>query len=186
MSAPWAGLVRRNAPAAAALLILLGFLAGHAATVRPLLARYRRDVGQAVALGMPLDGSAAPAAASARVQALLAANTLDAAAAEERGTSGALTGMLLDQATRLAAADRLEVRATEQGLVTQLPASVQVRAHLKLRGDYLAFLDFLRDLARADRLIAVDRLTMQGGAGSARDIDVWLSQLVLKRPRGSR
>jgi hypothetical protein len=186
MNPLWADLLRKNAPVLAALLVFLGFTSFHAVAVRPLLVRYRDDVRQAVELGMPLDGSTSPVAASASVLALFNANSLDPADAEERGTSGALTAALLDQAARLAAERGLEVRATEQGLVTQLPASVQVRAHLRLRGTYAGFVSLLGDLGRSHLLVAVDRFAIQGGEGSSRDIDVWLSQLILKRTRSAR
>jgi hypothetical protein len=185
MNPRWADLLRKNGPPLAALLIFLGFASLHALAVRPLLARYRQGVRQAVELGMPLDGSTAPVAASASVLALFAATSLDPVAAEARGTSGALTAALLDQVTRLAAERELEVRATEQGLVTQLPASVQVRAHLRLRGTYASFVGLLGELGRSNLLVSVDRFTIQPGTGPSREIDVWLSQLILKRTRNA-
>jgi hypothetical protein len=134
---------------------------------------------------MSLDATGAPPAASPRVAALLAGNSLDAAAAEEQGTSGGLTATLLDRLTRLAAKSGLEVVATEQGLVTQLPSSVQVRAHLKLRGRYAAFVDLLGGLSRSGSLVTLDRFTLQAGTGDNPDIEVWMTQLILKRPRGA-
>ena len=135
---------------------------------------------------MPLDATGAPPVTSARVAALLADNSLNAAVAEEQGTSGALTADLLDDVTRLVAKCHLEVVATEQGLVTQLPSSVQVRAHLKLRGRYAAFVDLLGELSRSGDLVAVDRFTLLAGAAGGQDIEVWTSQLILKRTRSTR
>jgi hypothetical protein len=181
-----ASLVRKSWLPATALLAFLAFAAIHAAAFRPLRDRYQSDVRQAVELGMPLDGSSAPAAVPARILSLLAGNSLDAAVAEERGTSGVLTAGLIDETARLAARHGLEVRATEQGLVTQLPSSVQVRAHLRLRGRYASFVGLLGELARSNRLIAVGRVAVHPGPDASQDIDLWASQLVLKRPRSTR
>ena len=186
MNPRWTNLARRNWQAVAALLVLLGFAAAQAAAFQPVLARYRRNLLQAAELGMPLDAASAPPAASPRVTALFAGNSLNTAVAEEQGTSGALTAGMLDDVTRLAAKCGLEVVATEQGLVTQLPSSVQVRAHLKLRGRYAAFVDLLGELSRSGSLVAVDRFTLQAGAGGGQDIEVWMSQLILKRTLSAR
>ena len=186
MNPYWMNLARRNWQAVAALLVFLGFVAAHAAAFRPALARYRRNLLQAAEQGMPLDVTGAPPAASPRVTALLAGNSLITAVAEEQGTSGALTAGLLDEVTRLVAKCGLEVVATEQGLVTQLPSSVQVRAHLKLRGRYAAFVGLLGELSRSGSLVAVDRFTLVAGEGDDQDIEVWVSQLILKRTPGAR
>ena len=185
MGARWTNLARRNWQAVAALLALLAFGAVHAAGFQPTLARHRQRLQQASELGMPLDPTDAPPAASPRTAALLAGTSLNTAVAEEQGTSGALTAALLDEVTRLAAKCGLDPVATEQGLVTQLPTSVQVRAHLKLRGRYAAFVDLLGELARSRSLVMVDRFTLQAGAGG-QEIEIWLSQLVLKRMRSAR
>jgi hypothetical protein len=183
MTPYWTNLARRNWQAVAAVLVFLAFAAAHATAFRPVLVRYRRDVKRAVELGMPLDGGGAPSTASARVAALLAGNSLNAAVAEEQGTSGGLTASLLDDVARFAARRGLEISATEQGMVTQLPATVQVRAHLKMRGRYDDFVGLLGDLARARSLIELDRFTIQGGDEPRQEIEVWMSQLVLKRAR---
>lgn len=179
-------LARRNWQAIAALLVCLGFAAAHAAAFQPALARYRRDVRQATEMGMPLDATGAQPAASPRATALLLGNSLDTAVAEEQGASGALTAGLLDEVTRLVAKCGLEVVATEQGLVTQLPTSVQVRAHLKLRGRYAAFVDLLDQLSRSRSLIAVERFSVQAGPGPSQTIEVWMRRLVLKRTPSAR
>lgn len=186
MNPCWMNLARRNWQAVAALLVCLGFATAHAAIFRPALARYRTGLQQATRLGTPFDATGAQPATSPRTAALLAANSLNTAVAEEQGTSGALTAGLLDEVTRLVAKCGLEVVATEQGLVTQLPSSVQVRAHLKLRGRYAAFVNLLGELARSGSLVAVERFTLQAGAGGGQDLEVWMSQLILKRTPGAR
>ena len=186
MDPRWLQLARRNWQALAALLVFLVFAGAHAAAFRPALVRYRKDVRRAVELGMPIEATGAPPVASVRIGALLDGNSLNASVAEEQGASGVLTAGLLDEVTRLVARAGLEVLTTEQGLVTQLPTSVQVRAHLKLRGSYPAFVGLVGGLARSGSLLALDRFTVQGGAGAERDIEVWVSQLILKRTPGPR
>jgi hypothetical protein len=186
MNPAWEGFARRNWQAFAALLVFLVFAAVHAVVFRPVLARYQRDVRQATELGMPLDAAGGSPAASARVSALIAGNSLNAAVAEEQGTSGALTAGLLDEVTRLVSRAGLQIVATEQGMVTQLPGSVQVRAHLKLRGRYAAFVDLLGRFSRSGTLVTVDRFSLQTAGGDDLDIEVWLTQHILKRSRSAR
>ncbi len=178
-------LVRRNRAAVLAVLVALGFLAVHAVVFRPALARYRRAAQQATDLGVPMDAVSTAPTASARVAELLTDNSLNAAVAEEQGTSGALTAGLLDDVTRLASKRGLEVVATEQGMVTQLPGSVQVRAHFKMRGPYAGFVGLLGDLARTRTLYVVDRFAIQQGGGAA-GIELWMTQVILKRTGGRR
>jgi hypothetical protein len=185
MTPAWTNLLRRNLQASAAVAVFLVSAAVHAAVFRPALARYQRAASQAAELGMPLDLVTTEPVASARVAALLNENSLNAAVAEEQGTSGTLAADLLDQVTRLAARRGLDIVATEQGLVTQLPGSVQVRAHLKMRGRHAAFVDLLGDLARSGALIAVDRFTLQG-EGASQTFEVSLRQLILKRTGTAR
>ena len=186
MASAWVDLARRNRPGIAALVLFLGFSAAHAGLFRPVVTRYRADLQQAVELGLALDPTGTAPTASARVTTLINDNSLSAEAAEEQGTSGALTAGLLDEVTRLAAREGLQVVATEQGAVTQLPTSVQVRAHLKLRGSYPAFVRLLGGLARSGSLVGLERFSLQGDSPGAQDIDAWVSQLVLKRVRSGR
>lgn len=181
MSPYWTQLARRNWQALLAVALFAGFTIVHAAAFRPALERYRSATAQAVRLGMPLDVSGAAPAPSARVLSLFADNSLTPAAAEEQGTSGALTAGLLDEVTRLAADRGLEVLTTEQGLVTQLPGSVVVRAHFRFDGGYARFTGLLDDFARAGTLITLDRFTIGGKATQGGDIEIWVSRLVLKR-----
>jgi hypothetical protein len=139
-----------------------------------------------VRLGVPFDVSDATPAPSARVLSLLADNSLTPAAAEEQGTSGALTAGLLGEVTRLAANRGLEVLSTEQGLVTQLPGSVVVRAHFRLDGSYARFTGLLDDFARAGTLITLDRFTVEAAGSRTGNIEIWVSRLVLKRTRAPR
>lgn len=186
MGPPVARLPRHARPVAVALLAFLAFTAVHFTVFRPALGRYRAAVHEAATLGVPPDPGQTPQPASPRLLALVETNSLDAAVAEERGSSGALTAGLLSRMSRLADARGLDIIATEQGLVTQLPASVQVRAFLRLRGDYAAFTRFLGGLAGSDALCAVERFSLrQDAEGQPPVLEVWVSQSFLKR-RGPR
>jgi hypothetical protein len=177
---------RRHWQISAALAVFAVFAAVHTAAFGPALKRYRAVVRQAAELGMPVDPAAWNPGMPAAVSALLANNSLNAALAEEQGNSGTLTAELLDDLTWLAARDGLAVLSTEQGMVTQLPGSVQVRAHVRMRGSYAAFVRFLRSAAESRILLSVDRFSMRSpGAGPA-DIEAWVTRLVLKRRTGAR
>lgn len=186
MSPYWTQLARRNWQVLLAVALFAGFTIVQAAAFRPVLARYRGAVGEAARLGIPLDAANPALAPSARVVSLLAGNSLTPAAAEEQGTSGALTAGLLDEVARLAAKRGLEVLSTEQGLVTQLPGAVVVRAHFRLGGSYARFVGLLDEFARAGTLIMLDRFTIEAEGSESGNIEIWVSRLVLKRTEASR
>lgn len=186
MNPYWTQLARRNWQVLLAVALFAGFTIVHAAAFRPALERYRSATAQATRLGIPLDVPGAAPSPSARVLSLLAGNSLTPAAAEEQGTSGALTAGLLGEVTRLAADRGLEVLSTEQGLVTQLPGSVVVRAHFRLHGGYARFTGLLDDFARAGTLITLDRFTIEEAGARAGNIEIWVSRLVLKRTGATR
>ncbi len=182
----FAGLARRHWQVTIVIAVFALFSGVHAAVFGPALVRYRATVRRAAELGMPLDPESQPPGAPAVVLALLGDNSLNAALAEQQGNSGALTAGLLDEATGLAARSGLAVLSTDQGLVTQLSGSVQVRAHLRMRGTYAGFVRFLDATAGSRTLLSVDRFTMNAPAAGAAEIEVWLTQLVLKRTAGAR
>lgn len=181
MNPYWTQFLRRHWQVLAALGLFAGLAVVHVAIFQPALGRYRGAVAQATRLGIPLDASGAAPAPSAQTVALLDNSSLSPEAAEEQGSSGALTAGLLGEITRLAARRGLEVLSTEQGLVTQLPGSVVVRAHLRLAGGYARFVGLLDDLARDGTLICLDRFTIEGTDSGRGNIEVWVSRIVLKR-----
>jgi hypothetical protein len=186
MSPAWTRFVRRNWQVLVAIAVFAVFSGVHAIAFRPALARYRRAADQATRLGIPLGTTNPIPAPSARVVSLLARNSLVPAAAEEQGASGALTAGLLADVTRLAARNGLQVLSTEQGLVTQLPGSVLVRAHFQLSGGYGRFVALLDDIARTGTLITLDRFTVNAPEASGANIEIWVSRLVLKRTGAPR
>lgn len=184
--APSARRLRRPWPALAALLVLAGFSIVHAFWFRPDARRYQRVLQQANDMGMGLDPAKSPPLPSPQVYTLLSRNSLRAAVAETQGNSGALTAAMLENLTRIASRRGMEVVSTEQGQVTQLKNSVQVRAHLRLRGRYASFVGFLDDLARSGTLFAVDRFTLESGQGRNQNLELWMSQYILKQSETAR
>jgi len=122
----------------------------------------------------------------AAVAALLADNSLIPAAAEEQAASGALGARLMGEVAGLAAKRGLEVLSTEQGLVTQLPGSVVVRAHFRFDGSYARFVGLLDDFARSGSFLTLDRFKIGEGTTQGGNIEIWVSRLVLKRTGASR
>jgi len=178
--------IRRQWPAIGALLLLLGFGVVHAFWFRPNARRYQRVMQQANEMGMGLDPAKSPPLPSPQVYDLLSRNSLRAAMAETQGNSGALTAGMLENLTRIASRRGMEVVSTEQGQVTQLKSSVQVRAHLRLRGRYGSFVGFLDDLAKSGTLYAVDRFTLEAGEGRNQNLELWMSQYILKQSEAAR
>lgn len=186
MTAPWIRATRAHWQVLLAVALFAAFSLAHTTAFRPVLERYRRAAAESGRVGASLDMANPVPAPSTRVMSLLAANSLATTAAEEQGASGALTAVLLDQVTRLAVRRGLEVLSTEQGLVTQLPGAVVVRARFRLGGDYARFLGLLDDLARARTLVTLDRFSLSAAATRGGNIELSVSQLVLKRTGASR
>ncbi len=167
----------------AAFAAFLAFAAVHVIGYQPLARRYERALRRAEALGMPV-GGADPVVAP-RVTALIEANALPAAEAERQANSGELAAHMLAHVTSLAGRHGLEVLATDQGNVTQLPSDVQVRAQVRLRGRWDGLLRLLDELAASGTLVGLDRFSIAATGGREVTMDLALSRLVLKR-RGGR
>src|SRR5262249_13202192 len=116
--------------------------------------------------------------------ALVTDNSMPAADAVSRGNSGALTGALLEDLTRLTSRHQMQVVAAEPGATVQEQSSVQVRAHLKMNATYAEFLGFLDDLTRDGTLIAVDRFAMVSSGPGRHPLDLWVTRYILKQQTG--
>jgi hypothetical protein len=178
--------LRRQWPLVTAATVFLLFIALHLAAFQPALRRYQGVLKQAGDLGLALDPEHAPRMMPARVFAMLSDNSLPAAAADEQGSSGELTALLLDDITRLASKHGMDVIATEPGATARLPHAVQVRAHLRVSCSYGGFVAFLDDLSRSGRLISVDRFSMLSVSPGRQMLDLWLTRYVLKQTGGRR
>jgi len=167
-----------------ALALFLIFALANALAFTPTARRYDASVKRNTALGLSADRVSCrdPAAAGVR-----AAHRSRAAAgeAQERANSGALTASLLEDLNQIASQHGLSVLATEPGPVSQDPQSARVRAHLKMRGSYAAFVSWLADVAKDGSLAALDRFSLQPGEGGSMLIDVSVSRYVLKQGVGT-
>jgi hypothetical protein len=75
----------------------------------------------------------------------------------------------------------LQVLSAEQGLVTQLPGAVLVRARFHMSGSYARFTALLDEFARAGTFITLERFALTGAAPPGGNVEIWVSRLVLKR-----
>jgi hypothetical protein len=180
-----AATLRRHWPLAGATVLFVIFMIAHQAVFQPAVARYEAALKRSRELGLAIDPSRIDPVLPPRVYARVMDNAMPAAAAAEQAGSGVLAARLLEELAQIATADRLDVRASEPGPVSQQESSTIVRAHLTLRGDYASFVAFLDGLARGPRLITVDRFSMMPDGG-ALTIEVWASRLVLKRDGARR
>jgi Type II secretion system (T2SS), protein M subtype b len=173
--------LRRQWPVAGALALLLGFAIVNAFAFEPTAKRYEAAVKHAHDLGLTVDNGQATPMLPPRVFALLTDHALAPNEAQERASSGALTASLLEDLNKAASARGLSVLVTEPGPITQTPQAVQVRAHLKMRGGYLALTNVLGDLAKNSAMIALDRFTLLPSESGSMSIELWVSRYVLKQ-----
>ena len=69
---------------------------------------------------------------------------------------------------------------TDPAPTTQDARSIQLRAHVRMRGRYQDVLLFLDDLARDKRLFGVDRFNVVPEDNGMVNVELWASRLVLK------
>jgi hypothetical protein len=174
-------------PLVAAAVVCALFLAFHVVVFSPLGERYGSALKRAAALGLMVDPShpTTQLPISPRLFTLLADNSLPAAEAEARGQSGTLTAEMVQALSTIAARRGLETIVAEPGLLTQQSGTVELRAHLRLRGHYADFVGLLDDLARGGRLWTVERFTIKPLTGTSEDIEVWMASCLLKRTGGT-
>ena len=170
-------------PLIAAAAVCALFMAFHVTFFAPLVARYHRALAAAAAQGLMVDPShpTAQLPISPRLFTLLSDNSLPAAEAEMRGQSGSLAAEMVQALSAAAERHGLETVVAEPGLLTQQAGTVELRAHLRLRGSYASFVSLLDDLARGGRLWAGERMSLKPSAGHGEDIEVWMASCLLKR-----
>jgi len=178
--------VRRLWPVVLAALVGAVFTLVHAAVFVPQAARYRTAIAHANALGLMVD-PAHPAQKQmlpVKVFNVVMTNSMPAAEADARSQSGTLGAETAQELSNLANGRGLEIMVAEPGVMSQQPGSIEVRAHLHLRGTYGAFLAFVDDLAHSDRLWALERFTIVPSANGHDDFDVYVASGMLKRTGG--
>ena len=179
--------LRRQWPVAGAALVFLVFTIANLAWVGPLERRARTLTARATQLGMAVDPETTPRAMSPTLMAMFVRNSMDPSAAQQQATSGQLTATLLEDVTRLASRNGLEVVAADQGPVTQQTDAVQVRGHLRLHGEYRALVRLVSELAHTGRLYSIERFAIAQPSGSRQTIELWVSRYILKlKPGGNR
>jgi len=176
-----AAALRRNWPVFGALAMFLGFALAQTAVFVPTAGRYDAVMKRSAALGLGADPAETLPMLPPRVFALLTDHALPAVEAQDRAASGALTASLLEDLNQIASQRGLAVLATEPGPVSQDPQSARVRAHLRMRGSYPAYVAWISDLARGQSLTALDRFALQPGDNGSMLIDLWVSRYILKQ-----
>ena len=175
------GLDRRFLPALASVLILAIVLLVHTLVFEPLAARYHRQLAQSGEIAASLDPSLAASPIPMPVQDLLMDNSVEASDAARLAESGELA---TDLVKRIAdASDRagLEVAESTPGTVSQTAGTLEVRAHVRLRGDYAEVITLLDTLARDGSLYRLDRFNLASGEHGRLESELWVARLIVKR-----
>ncbi len=179
--------LRRQWPMFSAFVVTAIFLLVHMVVFQPLAQRYRTALAEAAKLGLMLD-PAHPAGRPAlppRVFSLLASNSLTAHDADAGIQSGSLTADMVQSLSTLTAKHGLEIVVADPGQPTQQANSIELRAHLRLRGHYADFVALLDDLARGGSLWMIERFSMVPGADGRVEIEAWFARCLLRRTGGT-
>jgi len=175
-----AATLRRNWQLIGAVAVFAIFTAIHLAFFKPAAARYRAALEATGGLDA-FEAAAARPLLPPRVFALLSRNMLTPQDAQDRGSSGALGVILLEDLGRVASRAGLDVLASEPGAVTQEPHTTQVRAHLRLRGSYAEITSFFDELSRASGLTLVERFRIVAWPEGGDVLEIWLARLHFKQ-----
>lgn len=178
--------LRRHWQLLSAIAAFVIFSAIHLAIFRPAAARYRAALDAAGGIDAAFEPGAAPAMLPPRVFALITANSLAPQDAVDRGGSGALGVILLEELGRVASRSGLTMLESEPGPVTQEPLVAQIRAHLRLRGRYDEVADFFSQLSRSDALTVVEHFHVTPAGDGSEILEIWLARVYLKQPGGGR
>ena len=176
--------LRRQWPMLGALLVLLGFAVAHVLVFTPLAKRFQSAQQRAAALGLSSIGGDGAAPLPPSVYSLFMTNSLPANEADAKGASGALGAELVQSLSTMASQHGLEVVVAEPGVLTQQPAAVETRAHIKVRGSYAGLLGLLDDLDRSHKLVLFERFSVTPVAGGRYDMELYVSSCTLRRTGG--
>lgn len=181
MSAPLSITLRRQWRLLGAIAAFLIFTVIHYGFFRPAASRYRASLASAGGIQAVFNPGGAQPMLPPRVFALISNHSLAAQDALERGGSGALGVVLLEDLGRIASRAGLRVESSEPGPVAQQPLSVQVRAHLKLRGRYAEIVSFFDEIDRDESLMMVDRFLITGLGENSDLLEIWITRAYLKK-----
>ncbi len=173
---------RRHWRVAGALLAFAIFTVIHLAFFRPASERYRRALASVGGIEAVFNPGGSRPMLPPRVFALIADNSLSSQDALERGGSGALGVILLEELGRVAEQAGVRIASSEPGAVTQEPLTTQVRAHLVLRGRYADLVGFFDGISRSESLVLVERFSIKPLEDGSDVMELWVSRLYLKQP----
>lgn len=178
------GILRRHWQFLGAIAVFAIFTVVHLVFFRPAAQRYRTALQGAGGLNAVLESQTPPPMLPPRLFALMAQNSLAPQDAADRGGSGALGVLLLEDLGRVAARSGMSVMTTEPGAVSQDALTTQVRAHLRLRGNYNSAVGFFGQLASSEALTIIERFQISPAENGGVILEVWLSRLYLKQLGG--
>ena len=181
MAAPSPGISARRWPLVATVSVFVAFTLFHLLAFGSASGRYQKALANAQSVGLVLGPGGASHILPPRVGALVAANGMASAAAEQRGNSGALASDMLAEVTALAARHGIEVVSTEPGEIEQKHSSAEIHAHFRFSCEFAQFIGFLDDLGHGGRLFAVERFNLVGRDKGPAELELWVSRLILKQ-----
>jgi hypothetical protein len=181
MSPPTSPRKRRHWPSVTAGAVLALFTLFNFTLFRAAAGRYRLAIKNAEALGLSLDPSKAQPLVPPRAYALLSHNSLPAPALSQQASSGALASDLVTDITRLVVKHGMEVVLIEPGATSEQTNWAKTGAHLKLTCSYAQFVALLDDLARSGQIVTIERFNLSARESAPRELEMWVSRLVLKQ-----
>ena len=173
--------LRRNWRLIGAIAAFVIFTVIHFGFFRPAASRYRAALAGVGGLEAVFNPGGNQPLLPPRVYALITDNSLGPQDAQDRGGSGALGVILLENLGRIAARSGLKVTSSEPAPVSQEPLTTQVRAHLVLRGRYAEVVAFFDEMSRTPALILVERFEIKPETDSDDLLEIWVSRLYLKQ-----
>jgi hypothetical protein len=182
MSAMLSTELRRYWQPLIAVAALLGFLVAHFFVFQTAQSRLDAAIRRTQALGGPADPEHPRPTMPSRVATLLADNAKPENVARREGESGALAAELLEQLSEIANRHGMEVVATEPSATVQQDRAVQIKAHVRARCSYQQFVGFLDELSRGKSLISVDRFSLESRGSVRRELDLYVTRYLIKRP----
>ena len=181
MASPVATISLGRQPLVATVSVLVAFTLFHLVAFGAASRRYQKALANAKSSGLvPGSADAAPELPP-RVNALVVANGMASAVAEQRGGSGVLASDVMADVTALAARHGMDLVFSEPGPITQTPSSVEIHAHFRFSCGFAQFIAFLNDLATGDRLMSLERFNLVGRENGEMELELWMSRLVLKQ-----
>ena len=168
-------------PLVASVSVFVAFTLFHLLAFGSASSRYQKALANARSAGLVLGSAGTSRILPPRVSALVAANGLASAAAEQRANSGALASDMLADVTALAARRGMDIVFTEPGQVDQKPSAAEIHAHFKFTCEFDQFIGFLDDAERSGHLLAVERFSLAAREQGPIELELWMSRLILKQ-----